>query len=145
MSGERSPETRLKVDGMTDVGMTTTSCCEIRVAASTSCRQCTIAYEFDGLMSPAARAGAVPKNLHTDAKHIPGRERIRSCFFQMIERMTPPSTRNAAPLVAAESGLAMKMTSEATSSIEAKRLSKELGRTVAKNSFSTLDRSMPWE
>ena len=32
--------------------------------------------------------------------------------------------------------LAMNVTSEATSSVEAKRLSNELGRTVAKNSFS---------
>jgi hypothetical protein len=64
-------------------------------------------------------------------------------FYQMIERTTPPSTRSAAPLVAEESGLAMNVTSEATSSVEAKRLSNELGRTVAKNSFSTLDRSMP--
>jgi len=61
----------------------------------------------------------------------------------MIERITPPSTRSAAPLVAAESGLAMNVTSEATSSVEAKRLSNELGRTVAKNSFSAVDRSMP--
>ena len=62
---------------------------------------------------------------------------------QMIERTTPPSTRSAAPLVAAESGLAMNVTSEATSSVEAKRLSNELGRMVAKNSFSAMERSTP--
>jgi hypothetical protein len=45
--------------------------------------------------------------------------------YQMIERITPPSTRSAAPLVAAESGLAMNVISAATSSVEAKRLSKE--------------------
>ena len=56
-------------------------------------------------------------------------------FFQMIERITPPSTRNAAPLVAAESGLAMKMTSDATSSIEAKRLSNELGERFRRTLF----------
>ena len=66
-------------------------------------------------------------------------------FYQMIERITPPSTRSAAPLVAEKSGLAMNVTIEATSSVEAKRLSNELGRTVAKNSFSTLDGSMPRE
>jgi len=59
----------------------------------------------------------------------------------MIERITPPSTRNAAPLIAEESGRAMNVTSEATSSVEAKHLSNELEGTVAKNSFSTLDRS----
>ena len=49
---------------MTDVGMTATSCCEIRVAASTSCRQCAIACEFDGLMSPAARWRRSKKSAH---------------------------------------------------------------------------------
>jgi hypothetical protein len=48
-------------------------------------------------------------------------------FYQMIERTAPPSTRSAAPFVAEESGLAMNVTTAATSSVEAKRLSKELG------------------
>src|SRR5438128_9023434 len=41
--------------------------------------------------------------------------------FQRIERTTPPSTRNAAPLVAEESGLATNATRAATSSVVAKR------------------------
>ena len=61
-------------------------------------------------------------------------------FFPNDRAVTPLSTRKAAALVAAESGLAMKMTSEAISSIEAKRLSNELGRMVSMNCFSTLDR-----
>src|ERR1700740_545389 len=57
-------------------------------------------------------------------------------FNHTIERITPPSTRNAAPFTAEDNGLAMYFTREATSSVEAKRLSNELGRMVAKNSFS---------
>src|SRR5436309_15653528 len=56
---------------------------------------------------------------------------------QVIERTTPPSTRSAAPFVADESGLTMNATNEATSSGVANRLSRELGRIVSKNSFST--------
>ena len=65
--------------------------------------------------------------------------------YQMIERTTPPSTRSAVPLIAEDSGLARKITNEATSSVLAKRLSNELGRTVAKNSFSKCYCSMPLE
>src|SRR2546430_7382402 len=56
---------------------------------------------------------------------------------QRIERTTPPSARNAAPLVADESGLATNATSAATSAGVAKRCSSEPGRPVVKNSFST--------
>jgi hypothetical protein len=44
----------------------------------------------------------------------------------MIERTTPPSTHSAAPLITEQSGLAMNVNSEATSSVEAKRLSGEI-------------------
>src|SRR6266700_1119707 len=47
---------------------------------------------------------------------------------QKIERTTPPSTRNAAPLVADERGLARNATNAATSSVVAKRCNRELGR-----------------
>src|SRR5437588_365237 len=57
--------------------------------------------------------------------------------FQKSERRTPPSTRNAAPLVAEESGLATNATMAATSSVVAKRFKSELGLTVRKNSCST--------
>jgi hypothetical protein len=54
--------------------------------------------------------------------------------FSAIERITPQSTPNAAPFTAEANGLATTVTSEATSSVDAKRLSNELGRMVAKNS-----------
>jgi hypothetical protein len=54
--------------------------------------------------------------------------------FHTIERITPPSTRNAAAPKAEDNGLATNVTSEATSSVNAKRLSNELARMVAKNS-----------
>ena len=54
-----------------------------------------------------------------------------------IERITPLS--NAAPFMAEDNGLAMNVTGEATSLVEAKRLTNELGRTVVKNSFSMRD------
>src|SRR6185437_2971408 len=60
-----------------------------------------------------------------------------------MERTTPPSTRRAAPLVAEDSGLAMNVTSAATSSVVPNRLSSELGRTVSKNSLSTTEGSTP--
>jgi hypothetical protein len=53
-----------------------------------------------------------------------------------MERSTPPSTRNAVPLIADESGLATNVTSAATSSVVANRCKSELGRVVRKNSFS---------
>src|SRR5271169_6439094 len=56
---------------------------------------------------------------------------------QRIERTTPPSTRNAAPFVAEESGLATNATMDATSSVVAKRCKSEPGLTVRKNSCST--------
>jgi len=56
------------------------------------------------------------------------------CCFHAIERITPQSTPNAAPFTAEDNGLATTVTSEATSSVDAKRLSNELGRMVAKNS-----------
>src|SRR5438105_8798142 len=58
------------------------------------------------------------------------------CDFQRIERTTPPSARNAAPLVAEESGLATNATMAATSSVVAKRCKSELGLTVRKQSES---------
>ena len=54
-----------------------------------------------------------------------------------MERTNPPSARNAAPLVAEESGLATKATRAPTSSGEANRRNSELGRAVRKKSFST--------
>jgi hypothetical protein len=57
-------------------------------------------------------------------------------IFQTIERTTPPSTRNAAPLVAAESGLATIATSTSTSSVVVKRCNYGPGRAVRKNSRS---------
>ena len=53
---------------------------------------------------------------------------------------TPPSARNAAPLVADDNGLQTKATSAATSSTRAKRFSSDEGRTLRKNSFSTSSR-----
>ena len=64
-----------------------------------------------------------------------------SDVHQITERVTPPSTRSAAPFVADESGLATNATKAATSSVVANRLRSELGRTVSKNSFSTTDGS----
>lgn len=55
----------------------------------------------------------------------------------MTERMTPPSTRSAVPLIADANGLATNATSADTSKVEANRLSKEEGRAVLKNSCST--------
>jgi hypothetical protein len=46
--------------------------------------------------------------------------------YQVIARTTPPSARSAVPLIAEDSGLARKITKEATSSVLAKRLSNEL-------------------
>src|SRR5438105_14900195 len=77
------------------------------------------------------------------SQHSDRAQKRKPAGDQKIEWITPPSTRSAAPLVTAESGLAMNVTSEATSSVEAKRLSNEPGRTVSKNSFSTTDCSMP--
>jgi len=96
-------------------GMTTTSCCEIRVAASTICRQATIAYEFDGLMSQQ-RAGAVPENLHTDAKHIPG-GRDPKLLFSSDGADDAAVYTHAAPLVAAKAD-GHEDDQRATSSIE---------------------------
>ena len=45
-----------------------------------------------------------------------------------MERTTPPSARNAAPLIADERGLAMNVTKAATSSVVAKRCNSEPGR-----------------
>jgi hypothetical protein len=53
---------------------------------------------------------------------------------------TPPSTRKAAPFVAAASGLHTNATIGATSSGLAKRLSSEVGRAVLKNSSSNSSR-----
>ena len=53
------------------------------------------------------------------------------------ERTTPPSTRRAAPLVAALNGLQINITMAATSSGVANRFSSEVGRAFSKNSFST--------
>ena len=54
-----------------------------------------------------------------------------------IARITPPSARSAAPLVADDRGLQTKATSAATSSTRAKRFSSDEGRTLRKNSCST--------
>src|SRR5580658_9800125 len=54
-----------------------------------------------------------------------------------IERTTPPSTRNAAPFVAEESGLHTKVTSAATSAGVAKRFNSDVERMVRKKSRST--------
>src|SRR6266446_4789146 len=62
---------------------------------------------------------------------------LQVSWFHRIERTTPPSTRNAAPLVAEDRGLATNTTSAATSSVVAKRCNSELARTVRKNSCST--------
>jgi hypothetical protein len=51
----------------------------------------------------------------------------------MIKRITPPSRLNAAPFMAEDKGLAINATSEATSAVDPKRLSNELGRMVAKS------------
>jgi len=40
-------------------------------------------------------------------------EEFNAGFYHTIERTTPPSTPNAAPLVAEESGLEINVTSEA--------------------------------
>src|SRR6266516_1942434 len=58
-------------------------------------------------------------------------------LLQRIDPTTPPSTRNAAPLVAEDSGLATNATMAATSSVVSKRCKSELGLTVRKNSCST--------
>ncbi len=58
-------------------------------------------------------------------------------------RITPPSTRRAAPVVAEASGLATYATSEATSSGVAKRLISDVGRTFSKNSFSNCSADFP--
>src|SRR5271169_3816085 len=58
-------------------------------------------------------------------------------------RITPPSTRSAAPVVAEASGLAMYATREATSSGMAKRLISEVGRAFSKNSFSICSYDCP--
>src|ERR1039457_3347654 len=50
-----------------------------------------------------------------------------------IERTTPPSTRRAAPLIAAASGLQTNATSAATSAGVANRLIRDLGRTSREN------------
>ena len=55
----------------------------------------------------------------------------------------PPSTRNAAPVVAEDSGLATYATSEATSCGVLNRLSSEVGRTCSKNSFSNSAPDLP--
>ena len=52
--------------------------------------------------------------------------------------IVPPSTRSAAPLVADDAGLATYVTIAATSSGVANRCSKDVGRAVLKNSFSTV-------
>src|SRR5260370_14544190 len=72
-------------------------------------------------------------------------EPIHLCLFQRIERTTPPSTRNAAPLVTEESGLATNATMAATSSVVAKRCKSELGLTVRKNSCSTSAAVIPFD
>jgi len=56
--------------------------------------------------------------------------------LQKHVRTTPPSTRSAAPFVAADNGLHTYTTRLATSSVVAKRCNNELGRTQAKNFFS---------
>src|SRR2546423_14878618 len=52
-----------------------------------------------------------------------------------IERSRPPSARRAAPLVAAERGLATNATNAATSSTVANRCRSELGATDLKKVF----------
>src|ERR1022692_3586906 len=59
-----------------------------------------------------------------------------------MDLTTPPSTRSAAPFVAEESGLHKKAASAATSAGLAKRRKREVGRTLRKNSASTLLRSV---
>lgn len=54
--------------------------------------------------------------------------------------MVPPSTRNAAPVVADASGLTRYATSVATSLVVAKRLMSEVGRTFSKNSVYDTNR-----
>src|SRR5260370_42401398 len=56
---------------------------------------------------------------------------------QRIDPTTPPSTRNAAPFVAEESGLATNATSAATSSLLANPRKSQPGLTVWKNPCST--------
>src|ERR1700686_2399152 len=58
-------------------------------------------------------------------------------------RTTPPSTRNAAPFVAEARGLHTYATRLATSSVVANRLSREVGRTISKNSFSNSANGRP--
>src|SRR5258706_13313047 len=62
-------------------------------------------------------------------------------FSYVIDLTTPPSTRSAAPFVAEESGLQRKAARAATSAGSAKRCKREVGRTLRKNSASTLLRS----
>src|ERR1700761_5636319 len=56
---------------------------------------------------------------------------------------TPPSPRNAAPLVAADNGLATNVTMAATSSGVANRFKSDVGRADLKNSFSTVCALLP--
>ncbi len=64
-----------------------------------------------------------------------------SCYA--IDRATPPSTRNAAPLMDEARGLHTNATSAATSSGSEKRWISDVGRTVRKNSRSTVSRASP--
>ena len=54
-----------------------------------------------------------------------------------MARTTPPSTRNAAPLVAEDGSPETYVTIAATSSTVAKRFNRDDGRALSKNSFST--------
>src|SRR3954447_25017925 len=61
-----------------------------------------------------------------------------------MERTTPPSTRNAAPLVADDNGLATIVTIAVTSSEVANRCNSDVARAVRKKSCSTNSRVVPW-
>ncbi|CAB1075159.1 hypothetical protein D1AOALGA4SA_2979 [Olavius algarvensis Delta 1 endosymbiont] len=57
--------------------------------------------------------------------------------------MVPPSTRQAAPVVADASGLRRYAARVATSFVVALRLIDDVGRTFSKNSFSKLSNDLP--
>src|ERR1700683_711132 len=67
-----------------------------------------------------------------------------ACAYYKIARMTPPSTRTAAPFVAEASGLERYTIMLATSSVVAKRCRSDEGRMFLKNSFSKAVESEPF-
>src|SRR5665213_3923410 len=91
-----------------------------------------------------ARVRSISAVAHAAGRLLPFFQRLgTNCRHQAMVSITPPSTRNAAPLVADARGEATYTTILATSSGVAARAMMELGRCVRTNSLATASTLLP--